>query len=259
VTFPKPVYWIMSRAPGAPLRTKDPRFGAVYHVGNQADVLEMVRLEGGQLYTSHPRSKGSRGYPDGYRHQDFFLDSRFFGSAWKSMNVDYSSPRLGDRALKLLDDMSNWGQPKRILGEVDVFQLDETHELYAHMNVNYVRLGRLPEFERFGDVVTAMDRGDFFVSTGEVVLPELGITPESGGRIGVRARVRWTFPLRFAEVVWGDGRQTHSKSFPLDTTRPFGDSVFEWKVEAGDWKWARFAVWDVAANGAFANPVWRKQ
>jgi hypothetical protein len=28
-------------------------------------------------------------------------------------------------------------------------------------------------------------------------------------------------------------------------------------VKAPGWKWARIAVWDVAANGAFTNPVWR--
>ena len=36
-----------------------------------------------------------------------------------------------------------------MLGEVDVFKLDQTHELYGHMNVNYIRLERdeLPRFE----------------------------------------------------------------------------------------------------------------
>jgi len=28
-------------------------------------------------------------------------------------------------------------------------------------------------------------------------------------------------------------------------------------VEGGNWKWARLGVWDVAADGAFVNPVWR--
>ncbi|MBI4876183.1 MAG: DUF4350 domain-containing protein [Acidobacteria bacterium] len=258
VTFPKPVYWIMDRPAGAPFRTEDPRLGAVYRVGNEADLLELFRRENAQVYTSHPRSKGSRGYPDAYRSRDFFLDPRFFGSAWKAMNVDYSSPRLGDRALNLLDDMGNWGLRKRVLGEVDVFQLDETHELYAHMNVNYVRLPRLPDFDRYGQVVEAISRGDFFVSTGEVLLPDISIAPAPGG-IAVRARIRWTFPLRHAELVWSDGALTHRKLLPLDTTRPFGDSQFNWSVEAKDWKWARFAVWDVAANGAFVNPVWRTE
>ena len=30
------------------------------------------------------------------------------------------------------------------------------------------------------------------------------------------------------------------------------------EADAPGWKWARLAVWDVAADGAFTNPVWRK-
>jgi hypothetical protein len=257
VTFPKPVYWIMSRPEGAPLRTQDPRFGTVYRVGNEKDLLELFRLENAQVYTSHARSKGSRGFPDAYRHKDFFLDPTFFGASWKSINIDHSSPRQGERSLKLLDDMNNWGLPKRILAEADVFQMDDTHEVYAHMNVNYVRLPKLPAFADYGQVVQAMSRGDFFVSTGEVLLPEVSVQPGAGDRIAVRAQVRWTFPLRFAEVVWGDGAATYRKLFPLENTRPFGDASYDWSVDAKGWKWARVGVWDVAANGAFINPVWR--
>ena len=56
------------------------------------------------------------------------------------MPADLSHDRLGRRALDLLDDMANWGQKKYLLGEVDVFKIDHTHELYGHMNINYVRL-----------------------------------------------------------------------------------------------------------------------
>ena len=56
-----------------------------------------------------------------------------------------ASPRMGERSLTLLDDMSNWGLRKLLLAEVDVFQIDHTHELYAHMNINYVRAAALPD------------------------------------------------------------------------------------------------------------------
>ena len=49
--------------------------------------------------------------------------------------------------LDLLDDMANWGQRKYVPGEVDVFTIDHTHELYGHMNVNYVQLDRVPRFD----------------------------------------------------------------------------------------------------------------
>ena len=40
-------------------------------------------------------------------------------------------------------------------------------------------------------------------------------------------------------------------------TAAFGSNEFEWNVSAPGWGWARVAVWDVAANGAFVNPTWR--
>jgi hypothetical protein len=64
--------------------------------------------------------------------------------------------------------------------------------------------------------------------------------------------------LRFAEIVWGDGKATQRQTIPLDTTREFGSSTFTWKARADGWKWARLAVWDIAGNGAFVNPVWRE-
>ena len=76
-----------------------------------------------------------------------FDDQLDLGAAWKAMPADLSRPRLGDRGLDLLDDMSNWGARKALLGEVDVFKIDHTHELYGHMNVNYVRLDRVPRFD----------------------------------------------------------------------------------------------------------------
>jgi hypothetical protein len=57
------------------------------------------------------------------------------------------------------------------MGEVDVFQIDSTHELYAHMNVNYVKLPPLPAFDDYEKLLRALQRGDFFTTTGEVLLP----------------------------------------------------------------------------------------
>jgi len=88
------------------------------------------------------------------------------------------------------------------------------------------------------------------------MLPQVSMTPQGDG-ILVKAEASYTFPLRMAEVVWGNGSDTFRKLFPLETTREFGHESYEWKVEANGWKWVRFAVWDVAGNGAFVNPVWR--
>ena len=75
-----------------------------------------------------------------YRNERFFHSDNWLGAAWKAMPADLSHDQLGRRVLDLMDDMANWGEAKYVLGEVDVFKLDHTHELYGHMNVNYVRL-----------------------------------------------------------------------------------------------------------------------
>ena len=167
------------------------------------------------------------------------------------MPSDLSSPRLGERSLKLLDDMSNWGLHKRLLGEVDVFQIDSTHELWAHMNINYVRMPRLPDYDHYGELLDALAHNDNFISTGEVLLPEWKLDAQT-----LHAKVSHTFPLKMAEVVWGNGEETFRETIPLDQTREFQDTVIDRKLGTRNRKWARFAVWDVAGNGAFTNPVW---
>jgi hypothetical protein len=257
VAFPKPVYWIMSRPPGTAFATPDPKYGTVYRTGSPEEMLELIRREDGIAYQTHPRTKGSMGFPDKIRESAWFRDPAFIGAGWKQMPSDLATLRQGLRSLNLLDDMNNWGLPKLLLGEVDVFQIDSTHELYAHMNVNYVRMPELPSFDNYGRMLEALRRGEFFVSTGEVLLPAAHIAGEAAQSLRVRAEARWTFPLASAEIVWGDGDRTHRKTFPLDTTRAFGTHSFDWTIDAPGWKWARLEVWDVAGNGAFTNPVRR--
>jgi hypothetical protein len=49
------------------------------------------------------------------------------------MNVDRSSPRLGDLVFRVLDDLDDSDLQERMMGEVNVFQIDPKHELYGHM------------------------------------------------------------------------------------------------------------------------------
>ena len=96
-----------------------------------------------------------------------------------------------------------------------------------------------------------VNEDDNFITTGEVLLPEVKL-----GKTSVRAKVSNTFPLRMAEVVWGDGEKTSRITIPLEQTREFQDTVVDRQVSTPNRKWARFAVWDVAGNGAMTNPVW---
>jgi hypothetical protein len=256
VVFPKPVHWFMNRKEGERFRTDDPVYGTVYRVGNAQELWQMVKAEHGFVYQTHPRTKGSTGYPDKIFDTDYFRDASFLGAGWKAMPSDLSSPRLGERAFKTLDDMNNLGFHKRLIGEVDVFQIDTTHELYGHMNINYVRLPSLPTFDNYGRLLDAVAKGDYFTTTGEILLPEVSWKP-SADRLAARISMNHTFPLNMAELVWGDGSETHRKIVPLDSSREFGSANCDWNLDAPNWKWARLAVWDVAGNGAFTNPIWK--
>ncbi len=259
VIFPRPVYWFMDRPEGGAFEMSHPRYGKVYSAADAAEMLEVVRREGGVMYQTHPRTKGSTGYPDRIADTEHFRDPAYLGAGWKAMPADLSSPRLGERSLKLLDDLSAQGLRKRIFGEVDVFQFDDTHELYAHMNINYVRLDELPPFDRWGEAVEPLARGDFFTTTGEVLLPEVDFSASTDDRLDLWIEADWTFPLRFAEIVWGDAAgSVHHEVTPLTRTRAFGAGGFALAADAPGWAWARIAVWDVAGNGAFVNPTWRE-
>jgi len=258
LVFPKPVYWFMKRPKDGAFVSSDAKYGTVYSVADAKELFDLVRREGGYMYQTHPRTKGSTGYPDRILTTDYFRDASYLGVGWKALPSDLSSPRLGDRAFDLIDELNNQGLRKRLLGEVDVFQFDHTHELYAHMNINYIKLDRLPSFDRWGDALTPLAKGEFFTTTGEVLLPEVNLSSSSATEIVASVRATWTFPLRFAEIVWGDGQTTHRHIIELANTREFGSKTFEWRAKASGWKWARVAAWDVAGNGAFVNPVWRQ-
>ena len=264
--FPKPVHWVLNRPSGTAFVTEDPKLGKVYHVGDEADVLRLLRAEQGLAWTAHPRIKGSTGFPDRYRDRPFFQSDRFLGAAWKAMPADLSQPRLGSRVLDLLDDMSNWRDPKYVLGEVDVFKIEPDHELYAHMNVNYLRLDRIPNFkDGWQPVLDALRGGQFFVTTGEVLIPEFTVNGRMSGEIAVlpkgdqsqvRLDLEWTFPLAYAEIISGNGREIRRKRIDLSETKAFGQDSLRIDADLSGQRWARVEVWDIATNGAFTQPVW---
>jgi len=258
LTFPHPVYWMMDRKPGDPFATPDAKYGTVYRAHDAADMWKLVKEEHGYVYQTHPRTKGSTGYPDKIKDTFYFRDPLYFGTGWKAMPSDLSLPGLGERGFKTVDDLNNLGLHKFMMGEVDVFQLNADDELYAHMNVNYVRMKKLPDFDHYISVMEAAAHGEDFISTGEVLLERSAITVK-GDAVHVAIATSSTFPLRVGEVVWGDGTSTHHERFELDKTHEFEKRDFAWDVKAPGWKWARVAVWDVAGDGAFTNPIWRER
>ncbi|MCC5905878.1 MAG: hypothetical protein JJU13_06725 [Balneolaceae bacterium] len=264
--FPKPVYWIMSREPDQPFVEEDPEYGKVYRVGNQEEMLRLLEIENGLAWTAHARTKGSTGYPDRYKDEDFFHSDRFFGAAWKNIPADLSEPRLGKRVLDLMDDMANWGHRKYAIGEADLFKLEPDYEIYGHMNINYLQLDKLPRFDDgWGSILEAMAAGKFFVTTGEVLLPEFNVNGKGSGQVvqldsdgmaDVYFKIHWTFPLEFAEIISGDGNQVYREFISLHDTEAFGKEEFEFSINLQNRNWVRVEVWDAAVNGAFTQFVW---
>jgi hypothetical protein len=262
--FPKPVYWVLNRPDGQPFIDERDGYGKVYHAGSPDDVLELMHRENGLMWTAHPRIKGSREYPDKYWNATFFRSDRFLGAAWKAMPADLSRDRLGLRVLDLLDDMANAGLRKYVLAEADLFRMEPDFESYAHMNVNYLQLDRLPKYEDgWQPVLDALREGRFFATTGEVLIPSFRIGGKrsgellpDGGEYVLEADLEWTFPLAFAEVVSGDGEQVYRQRIDLSHTQPFGAMRLQERVRLPGRKWARLEVWDLARNGAFTQPVW---
>jgi hypothetical protein len=266
--FPRPVYWELHPAADTPFERQVEGVGKVYAVHNAAEVLRLMEQEQGLMWTAHPRIKSSYGFPDRYRDQPFYQSDRYLGGAWKAMPADLSQPRLGRRVLDLFNDMNNWGQHKQVLGEVDVFKIYPTSELYGHMNINYLKLDKLPRFDDgWASVLEALRGGRYFVSTGEVLLPEFDVGGKVSGQtlkapadaaeqVVVRAKVQWTFPPAFAEIVWGDGRTVHRKEIDLRGYQAFSQCEVQERVPLAGARWVRLEAWDVAANGAFTQPVW---
>ncbi len=73
----------------------------------------------------------------------------------------------------------------------------------------------------------------------------------------MHAEITSTFPLRVAEAVWGEGMETHTERFDLNSTHKFAKNSYDWTVQEPTWKGARVSVWDIAGGGTFSNPAWR--
>jgi hypothetical protein len=220
--------------------------------------MDVLAREQGVVWQAHPRTKGSAGYPDAIRGKDYFLSRRFIGASYESLPMDLSEKRLCEtRCFGTLDDMSNWAPaPKNLIAEGDTYQKYPDDETYPQLAVNYVHLDRVPKFdEGWGPVVHALEGGNFFATSGEVLFHHWGLEG-SGPRRVYSAEAEWTFPLEFAELVWSDdGSAIHRQIISATGLGAFGHHTFRVPFDAAGKKWVRFAVWDSAGNGAFTQPV----
>jgi hypothetical protein len=256
-----PVFWTQTRAEGQPLVEENPKYGKIYHLGSTADMMEMTHRENMLIFMPHPRSKGSAGFPDAIKDTPHFLDANYRGIGFRwGMGLDGSEQRLCEyRCLPLWDDMNNWvadkpTPPKYMHAISEIYQQGYGDDIYANNPVNYVRIGALPPPGEYSPIINAMSRGDYFVSSGEVLIPSYAVEG-SGSKRTIVAEVQWTFPLEFVEVVWGDGQHTDRQIISATNLPAFGTHKFQIPFNADGKKWVRFAAWDSAGNGAMVQPV----
>jgi hypothetical protein len=263
ILFPRNVYWSKVRQTGQPFSEQDPEYGTVYHTGSAEDVQKMMDAEGAYWYHAHPRTKGTTGYPDLIFDKPWTKDDRYLGVAFKpGMGMDLSESRLCDwRCFDAADTMNNLYagagvKPKYIIADIDTYRKGPEDDLYPNFPVNYVKLDKVPgPDEDWSPVLKALRNGDFFVTTGEILIKSYRVE-RTGARRTITADVEWTFPLSFVEIVWGDGKKVNRQSISATDLPAFGTRRFAIPFEAMGKTWVRFAVWDTAGNGAFAQPVW---
>jgi hypothetical protein len=260
--FPHPVFFTHLKQPAKGNAGQQPffenvaSFGGVYHTTTAANELDLLNKEKGLVWQTHPRTKGSAGYPDAVKDKDFFQSDRFLGASFQSLPVDQSEKRLCEqRCLGLLDDMNNWAGPRYMIAEGDTYMKYPDDETFPQLVVNYLKLDKVPKFaDGWTPVVDTLRAGNYFVTSGEVLFRNWGIEGD-GAKRTYAAEAEWTFPPEFAELVWSDGKTVDRKIISLTGMGPFTSHKFRVPFEAAGKKWVRFAVWDSAGNGAFTQPL----
>ncbi len=263
VMFPKNVYWSKVRREGQPFSEDVPGYGTAYHTGNTTDVQAMLDAENGYWFHSHPRTKGTTGYPDAIVDKAWVKNDRYLGIAFKpAMGDDLSDVRMCQwRCFDAIDTMNNMYassglRPKYLIADVDTYRKGPEDDIYPGHPINYVKLDRLPgPTDDWTPILRSIRNGDFWVSTGEILIKNYAVEG-TGAKRTLTADLEWTYPLEFIEVVWGDGKKVDSQIIKATDTTAHGTRKLSIPLDATGKAWVRMSVWDSAGNGAFVQPVW---
>ena len=99
-------------------------------------------------------------------------------------------------------------QPKYIIADIDTYRKGPEDDTYANFPVNYLKIDKMPgPDEDFSPMLKALRDGNFFVTTGEILIKNYSRRRHAATQRTITADVEWTFPLEFVEVVWGDGKK----------------------------------------------------
>ncbi len=188
---------------------------------------------------------------------------RYLGVAFKpGMGADLSTERMCEyRCFDAIDTLNNHFtgsdlQPKYLIADCDTYHKFPGDDIYPNVPVNYLRLDRVPgPDEDWTPILDALRGGDFFVTTGQVLITDYAVQGSGDART-IIADLEWTFPLEFVEVVWGDGENIEREIIPATDSSAFGSRQFSIPFDAAGKSWVRFAAWDSAGNGAFVQPIW---
>jgi hypothetical protein len=262
VFFPKPVYWIQSRKDGQPFVENDAQVGKLYRIGSRADAMNMVKAENGLIWMAHQRTKNTAGYPDALKDTDYFKTDTFMGGEYRpNVPTDLSQKEMCEWVcFDAMDAMNNWSansglKPKFIVAATDTYMKYPDDDVYPEEYANYVQLDKTPTYkEGWSKLLETLRAGQFFVTSGEVLIKQFKIEG-TGNQRNIVANLEWTFPLDFVEVVWGDGQKTGRQIISASDSGAFGAKRFSIPFDAAGKDWVRVSAWDVAANGAFTEPV----
>ena len=263
VMFPKNVYWTKVRQAEQPFSEDVAGYGKAYHTGSPADVQALLDAENGYWFHSHPRTKGTTGYPDAILDKAWVKNDRYLGIAFKpAMGDDLSDVRMCQwRCFDAIDSMNNLYaasglRPKYLIADVDTYRKGPEDDIYPGHPINYVKLDRLPgPTDDWTPILRSIRNGDFWVSTGEILIKNYTVEG-TGAKRTLTADLEWTYPLEFIEVVWGDGKKVDSQIVKATDTSAHGTRKISIPLDATGKAWVRMSVWDSAGNGAFVQPVW---
>ena len=91
---------------------------------------------------------------------------------------------------------------------------DRKTTLYPNFPVNYLKLDKVPgPDDDWSPILNALRNGDFFVTTGEILIKDYTVDG-AGDQADDRRRRRVDVPLAFVEVVWGDGKKVDRQIIP---------------------------------------------
>jgi hypothetical protein len=263
VMFPKNVYWSKVRQQGQPFTENVQGYGKVYHTGSAGDVQAMLDAEGGYWFHSHPRTKGTTGFPDAIFDRPWVKNDRYLGIAFKpAMGDDLSDVRMCKwRCFDAIDTMNNLYatsglRPKYLIADVDTYRKGPEDDIYPGHPINYVKVDRLPgPTDDWAPILRSLRNGDFWVSTGEILIKNYAVEG-TGAKRTITADLEWTYPLEMIEVVWGDGKKVDSQVVKATDTTAHGTRKISIPFDATGKVWVRMSVWDSAGNGAFVQPMW---